>query len=496
MNKPFRTVSAFMRHTWLIEPVFAEQHLPIVNAYLTGSLPLKASEDDEEESSGESITRLGFALAPTAAGSADAPAHQTATADRRYALDDPELPENSVFVVDIRGAIFKESTCCSYGTEDYCRAINQAYANEKIIGVVCLIDSPGGQLSGTPTLYDVIRDPKKPTVSVVNEGLMASAAYWLACGSDFIYATQKTDQIGSIGVFVTLRDSREALAKEGIKNISVYSDRSTQKNKPYLDALEGDTTLLREDLNQAADLFREAVEEGRGARLKPATKDADVFNGGLFYAGKAIELGLIDGYGNLDTAVAKVVELHTNRTQPDTSTGQTSPQSAVVQTNSSDSSAPNSAPITSAQEVTPEPAAPTAAAAPLTLNSNPNPNSNDMLGLIRMTALAGIKGIAAADVTADQITAINAEFEAAGFNVAVVSESDIVAAQTLQADLNTANAEITRLKGENEKLGKQPGHLGSKSEKTDEKTAGDSEASDISDTDAELKKMKATLGIN
>src|SRR4051812_12900972 len=102
MNHPFRTISAFMRSTWLIEPVFAEAHIPYINAYLAGQLPKQLSDEEETGDDADPLARVGYALAPTASGE---------SATQRYSLSDPELPENSVFVIDIRGAIFKESTC-------------------------------------------------------------------------------------------------------------------------------------------------------------------------------------------------------------------------------------------------------------------------------------------------------------------------------------------------------------------------------------------------
>lgn len=485
-----------MRSTWLIEPVFAEAHIPYINAYLAGQLPQQLSSDEKETDDDEPdpLARVGYALAPTA-GAESAP--QT-----RYSLSDPELPDNSVFVIDIRGAIFKESTCCSTGTEDYCKLINQAYASEKIIGLVALIDSPGGQLSGTPTLFDALRNPIKPTVSVINEGLMASAAYWLACGSDDIYATQKSDQVGSIGVFVQFEDRTKAREAAGVKLVTVYSDRSTQKNKPFRDALAGDDSLLREDLNQAADLFREAVEQGRGARLKNGKKGTadDVFEGGLFYASKALELGLIDGFGDLTTAINRVTELHNARQQssaPGSSTG------AVPARQTTENLTPTlaSADAPELGAITPESPTPVAEAPSQSPTQNP---TNPMFGFKSMIAsLAAVHGIAAAEITDAQITAINADFAAQGYNLAVVSQSQFSAAQALETQLATANSElvtananITTLTGtiatqteEITRLGKQPGTMGTKTPKEEETLTPEGEAV-ISETDAELARLK------
>lgn len=471
-----------MRGTWLIEPTYAEAHIPYINSYLAGNLPTKQLlEEDDDDQEADPLAKIGFALsATTDTGSAP----QT-----RYSLDDPELPDNSVFVLDIRGAIFKESTCCSVGTEDYCKLLDQAYANEKIIGIVCLIDSPGGQLSGTPTLYDALRNPAKPTVSVINEGLMASAAYWLACGSDDIYATQKSDQVGSIGVFVQFEDRTKERELKGIKLISVYSDRSGQKNKPFRDALAGDDTLLREDLNQAADLFREAVEQGRGARLKNGKKGSadDVFEGGLFYASKALQLGLIDGFGNLSTAIERVSQLH-NAKKSQAPASASAVRSEVVTSISVENPAPVGAETAAPAlgDIQPTPAQ-TGSGTP---DQSSTQNQNDpMFGFTKLPALAAVKGVAAADITAAQIDAINAELTAEGYNIGVVSQADFTAAQTLQTQLTTANTTITTQQAEIERLGKQPGTMGSTVPKAEESISSAGETA-LSETDQMLKDLK------
>ena len=511
MNRTFRTVSALLRQAWLIEESFAQAHEPLINAYLSGQL---ADVTEEHKtpigyflSGATRLSRSGRTRVPAALGPADADAaRQHGLAGDSPALvrhelaADTELPENSVFVLDIRGVIMKSGSCFSYGTEDYVQFLNAAYANPNVIGVVCLVDSPGGQLSGTPSLFDAIRNPIKPTVSVVSEGLMASAAFWLACGSDFIYASQQTDQIGSIGVFVQLRDASEAMAKAGFKTITVYSERSSEKNKPVRDALSGDTKLLVDDLNQAADLFRAAVESGRGNRLKPATKDVDVFKGGLYYAGQAIELGLIDGYGDLNTAVAKVYELSQARKNAPLGT----PGSALTL----DAPAPLMAQTASAllEAIPPAPSGP---ALPES-NSNPNQTNDDMFGdkHKKLTSLAGVEASAITDEVLNEINANLDTHNITGARVisaAYLQEAEQAIAQlaTATTNLATANAAIITLTTERDnarsdaqKFGSQPGHLGTKSEKVDEKTAG-SETTNAnpfySETDAARDALKAQM---
>lgn len=487
MNRNWRTISSLLRTHWCIEYVWAEQHLPLVQSFLNGTLPLQSNEDDDQDSNTETdsaVPGYGYALAASADGSY--------AVQNRYALDDPELPDNSVFVLDIRGAIMKESSCCTIGTEEYCRLIRQAYAHEKIIGCVALVDSPGGQLSGTPSLYDAIRDPVKPFVCVVNEGLMASAAYWLSCGADYIYATQQTDQIGSIGVFVSFDDATEAREKMGIKRHTIYSDRSPEKNRPIREALAGNDKLLVDDLNQAADLFRAAVEQGRGARLKPAKKGGpDVFEGGLFYAGKAIELGLIDGYGTLETALSKVAELAQAKSAtaidelPDDEEDDDEIEDEILpgeQDDDDDNELEESEPQAALSPVVPSAAPP---------QSNLTTTNMSLFGN-KFKALTAMAGLEAASITDDQLNALNAELDGQNIKgVRLISTTYLEQAEALETQNTQLTTERDDWKRKAEAYGSQPGHLGSKSHKADEKTVTEAADTLISEIDQELLDREA-----
>lgn len=487
MNRTSRTLSALLRSDWCIDEQYARDHESVVNHLLAGTFTRSMffGDDDEDEQP------LAYTVSFSASGS---------TSLTRRELDDPDMPENSILVVPIAGPIFKEGFCGSAGALDYAQAINQAYANPKIIGTIQLVDSPGGQLSGTPTLYDAIRNPAKPSISIIHDGMMASAALWLSAGSTKIYASQPTDQVGSIGVFVTLRDSTAAMEKAGYKTIHVYSDLSPEKNKPVREAIAGNTKPLREDLNRAAGHFHSAVKTGRGDRLKPVAKDGpNVFEGGMFYADDAIELGLIDGYSTLEAAVAEINQLHTNRTEGGTQGSFATSQAPQPQAESLDQDAHIDVP----------PAAPEAAHNPEPATADPadtaTPQSNQnstTMGLFgnKFKALAGIAGKEAADITDDQLNALNAELDSEKITtVRIISTAYLQQADESVAALNAANAQIATLTKERDearaeaaKFGSQPGAEPTKTEKVNEKISDDQDVY-ISQTDADLAKMKAAL---
>ncbi|RIV20543.1 hypothetical protein DYU11_21090 [Fibrisoma montanum] len=499
MNRHFRQLSALLRHDWAIDESFAASQLPLINAYLDGTFAGSMLVGDDEQ------RPIGYALTPktkisssgrTRISAGDLIRYQKAAAESGRAsashsaglvFDDPDIPANSVAIIDVRGAIMKEGFCGSYGTEDYTRELQAVYANDSLLGAVILVDSGGGQLSGTPTFYDTVRNPVKPTVVLVNDGMMASAAYWLACGADYILASQPTDQIGSIGVFCRLRDYSEGLKKNGIKEITVYAPRSKDKNKPYRDALKGDTKLLEQELNESVAHFEAAVRQGRGDKIQ-ATEEDEPFTGKLYSAEDALEMGLIDGFGNLNTAIDKVIELAEAQSNP-----------AGQKNTKASSTTPDSSPALADTDPT-EPAPDTAPASAEGAEPTPtNQTQDDMFGNKHknLTALAGLEASA---ITDEQLNAANTELDGLNIKgVRVISTTYLQEAEQSVANLATAQAQITtlteerdRFKEQAEKFGNQPGVVPTKVQKTEE-ALSDDQVIYISDTDAELAREKAKL---
>ena len=66
---------------------------------------------------------------------------------------------------------------------------------------------------------------------------------------------------------------------------------------PFLPLKDQDVARLRGILDQMHQTFIDQVKAGRGTRLNGS--DATLFNGDFWLAGRALELGLIDGIGHL-----------------------------------------------------------------------------------------------------------------------------------------------------------------------------------------------------
>lgn len=293
-NRKFNLVSAILRGVWAVDPLYALQHLSWAEKII--NLEQKSFFDDDIDDAAEARIATFYVMD----GGVWRPKN-----------DKDSASMTGIETLSIEGPMLKNGGWCSYGTRDYVEALQAAYQNKSVSATVIRWDTPGGQVDGTPSLHDAVRNPAKPTVSLVDDGMCCSAGVWGSIGSDAILASQLTDIIGSVGVYTTLRDAREMYKKYGVTVSEVYSTRSTEKNIEYRRALEGDLAPLRKSLDKTADIFIAAVSAARGKKLK-----SDEWNtGAAFTAQEAKTIGLIDDMGTFQDALSLAADMAKTRTK-------------------------------------------------------------------------------------------------------------------------------------------------------------------------------------
>jgi protease-4 len=207
-------------------------------------------------------------------------------------------------LVEIKGEIDAEANANAEWIID---SMRQAFEAEGSQAVVLLINSPGGSPVQAGMINDEIKRLKalhqKPVYVVVEE-TCASAAYYIAAGADNIYV-DKASIVGSIGVLMDGFGFTGLMDKVGVERRLMTAG----ENKGFLDPFSTPTKPQKAHaqhlLDQIHQQFIAVVREGRGERLK---ETPELFSG-LFWSGQqAIELGLADDYGTLDTVARDVVK--------------------------------------------------------------------------------------------------------------------------------------------------------------------------------------------
>jgi protease-4 len=208
-------------------------------------------------------------------------------------------------LVEVRGEIDASGRASA---ERVIAGLQAAFKNAGTKGVVVRVNSPGGSPVQAGQIYDEMRrlraaNPNTPLYVVVDE-MAASGGYYIAAAGDRIYV-DKASIVGSIGVIMQGFGLEGAIEKLGIER-RVYT---AGENKSFLDPFEPvdpkQRAYVQKMLDEIHEQFIAAVKEGRGARLK---ETPDMFSGLVWHGKRAVELGLADGFGNLDYVAREVVK--------------------------------------------------------------------------------------------------------------------------------------------------------------------------------------------
>ena len=207
-------------------------------------------------------------------------------------------------VVEIKGEIMSGGDASA---EYVLAALKSAFEDDAAKGIVLLINSPGG----SPVQAGMINDEilrlkaihKKPIYAVVEE-TCASAAYYIAVAADAIYV-DKASIVGSIGVLMDSFGFTGLMEKLGVERRLMTAG----ENKGFLDPFSPQTDAQKQHaqamLNQIHKQFIDTVKAGRGKKLK---ETPEMFSG-LFWSGQqAVELGLADEVGTLDSVARDVIK--------------------------------------------------------------------------------------------------------------------------------------------------------------------------------------------
>lgn len=199
-------------------------------------------------------------------------------------------------IMDIQGPIIKYTDFNYLGTQFYMAMLNELGKDKRVSGVILNIDSGGGMSSGTGEFSDFIKGFEKPIATFTN-GVLASAAYNIASGSDMIVADANADVIGSIGSYYSAMDFIPLLEKMGAVQYEKYAPQSDLKNKKWREWFAGNPDLIEADLKIYTAGFINKMKENRGERL---IDDGKVFRGEVYGPEEAKQIGLIDEVNSLE----------------------------------------------------------------------------------------------------------------------------------------------------------------------------------------------------
>ena len=179
------------------------------------------------------------------------------------------------------------------------RTLERAFAMRGLSAVALAINSPGGspvQASLIAKRIRALAAEKKLPVLAFAEDVAASGGYWLACAADEIHADESSI-VGSIGVISASFGFQELLQRVGVERRVHTAGARKSMLDPFRPENPEDVARLEAIQRDIHGHFKALVRARRGARLKG--DDETLFSGEFWTAPRALELGLIDGIGDL-----------------------------------------------------------------------------------------------------------------------------------------------------------------------------------------------------
>jgi len=191
-------------------------------------------------------------------------------------------------------------------SDEYVPIFEALRRNKAIKAVVLDIDSPGGSVSASAYLRMAVSKlaAEKPVIAFVR-GTCASGAYLIGCAAQKIVAIPHA-LIGSIGVLSFWPVASELMERLGVRVEVSKSGRLKDMHafwRPPTDEEREKSQALVDDFHKD---FVRTVAEARG--LDPKTAQA-LATGEVFWAKRALELGLVDELGDQERAIELAMEL-------------------------------------------------------------------------------------------------------------------------------------------------------------------------------------------
>jgi len=216
-----------------------------------------------------------------------------------------------ILLVDLDGVIsFKEETdklqlsARPSKVAFFREALRKAEADSDIAGVIVRINSPGGTVAASDTIYHEImsfKQRKKIPVNAYIMELCASGGYYVASASDRIIASP-TAVTGSIGVIVMKFNIEELLSKIGVSAETYKSGPKKDFWSPFRPSTEEEKKMLQDIVDKLYTRFVEVVYANRQKLLTEQEVKA-LADGRILTASGALEARLIDQVSYLDETI-------------------------------------------------------------------------------------------------------------------------------------------------------------------------------------------------
>lgn len=180
--------------------------------------------------------------------------------------------------------------------------LRRARESKEIKAVVLRVNSPGGSALAAELICREVEllQKEKPVVASFGN-VAASGGYYIAAPADLIVASPATIT-GSIGVFgLTVNAEKGMREKLGVNIDIVKTNKHGALGTPFRPMDKVEEAFMQQSVDKVYTTFVKRVAAGRNLTVA----QVDSIAGGRVWSGSdALKVGLVDGMGDLDEAIA------------------------------------------------------------------------------------------------------------------------------------------------------------------------------------------------
>ena len=218
-----------------------------------------------------------------------------------------DISRNKIAIIYATGEINSgKGDVASIGSKTTSAAIKKAREDKKVKAIILRVNSPGGSALASDVIWRETKLAQKEKPLVVSMGdYAASGGYYIACAADKIIANPTT-LTGSIGVFGMIPNmqnfykSNFGITVDTVKT-NTYADMGTSRKLSTFEK-----NKVQESVKNIYSTFISRVSDGRDITIE----EVDAIGQGRVWSGyDAKDIGLVDLYGGLETAIVIAAEL-------------------------------------------------------------------------------------------------------------------------------------------------------------------------------------------
>ena len=222
-------------------------------------------------------------------------------------ISDNQVVQDEILIIPIKGIISTSSSSLPFessnaNVDSILKELKKAKEDSSIKAVILDINSPGGTVVASKEIANAVKNLNKPSISVIRE-VGASGAYWVASSSDMIIADELSIT-GSVGVIGSYLQFSKLMQQYGVTYEELTGGEYKDLGSSFKELEQNERNILQGKIDMIHEFFINDVKENR-----KLTDTKRISTGEFFLGIEAKELGLIDKFGNRETAIEEAKKL-------------------------------------------------------------------------------------------------------------------------------------------------------------------------------------------